>query len=93
MRYRPLGGTGLTVSELAMGGLFVASFATQKDEARRAVRRAMELGINYVDTAPGYHDSEEVLGSYLACHLARRIVKALAGRDNPFPPVSTRLWP
>jgi len=67
MKYRTLGKTGLQVSELGMGGLFVASrFSTGKDDARRAVQRAFALGINFVDTAPTYLDSEIVLGHALA---------------------------
>ena len=62
MRYRTLGKTGLQVSELAMGGLFVSSLGAEREEGCRAVRRALELGVNYVDTAPSYRDSEEVLG-------------------------------
>jgi len=65
MKYRTLGKTGLEVSELGMGGLFVSSFGAAREEGVRAVRRALELGVNYVDTAPGYRDSEEVLGEAL----------------------------
>jgi aryl-alcohol dehydrogenase-like predicted oxidoreductase len=61
MKKRTLGKTGLQVSEIAMGGLFVASPFGPQDRAIAAVRRAVELGVNYVDTAPGYYDSEEVL--------------------------------
>lgn len=87
MNYRTLGRTGLRVSELGMGGLFVASFATAKDEARRAVRRALELGINYIDTAPGYHDSEAVLGYCLEGVEQPYILSTkLGGRPQPFDP-------
>lgn len=87
MRTRTLGKTGLQVSELGMGGLFVASFATARDEARRAVRRALELGVNYVDTAPGYHDSEQVLGYALAGAAQPYILSTkLGGRPQPFDP-------
>jgi aryl-alcohol dehydrogenase-like predicted oxidoreductase len=78
MNRRPLGKTGIEVSELAMGGLFVASFAAEFETARRTLRRALDLGINYVDTAPGYQNSEEVIG------------RALAGVDQPFV-LSTKL--
>jgi aryl-alcohol dehydrogenase-like predicted oxidoreductase len=87
MRYRQLGKTGLRVSELAMGGLFVASFATEKEEARRAVHRALELGVNYVDTAPGYHNSEEVLGYALQDVKQPYVLSTkLGGRPQPFNP-------
>ena len=85
MRYRTLGTTGLQVSELGMGGLFVSSFGAERQEARRAVRRALELGVNYVDTAPGYHDSEEVLGFALDGVEQPYILSTkLGGRPQPF---------
>lgn len=78
MRQRLLGRTGLTVTELSLGGLFVASWFNEVDPACAAVRRAIELGVNYIDTAPGYGNSEEVLG------------QALAGIDTPLI-ISTKL--
>ncbi|MBL7200911.1 MAG: aldo/keto reductase [Anaerolineae bacterium] len=85
MRYRTLGTTGLQVSELGMGGLFISSFGAERQEARRAVRRALELGVNYVDTAPGYHDSEEVLGFALDGVEQPYILSTkLGGRPQPF---------
>jgi len=87
MKYRKLGKTGFEVSELAMGGLFVASFATQKEEAKKAVHRALELGVNYVDTAPGYYNSEEVLGDCLEGVAQPYILSTkLGGRPSPFDP-------
>jgi aryl-alcohol dehydrogenase-like predicted oxidoreductase len=85
MNYRTLGKTGLTVSELGMGGLFVSSFAAEREEGCRAVRRALELGINYVDTAPGYLDSEEVMGEALEGVEQPYILSTkLGGRPQPF---------
>jgi len=87
MEYRQLGRTGLQVSELGMGGLFISSFGTERAEARLAVRRALELGVNYFDTAPSYHDSEEVLGDALADVAEPHIVSTkLGGRPQPFDP-------
>jgi aryl-alcohol dehydrogenase-like predicted oxidoreductase len=87
MEYRTLGRTGLTVSALGMGGLFISSRAAQRDEARLAVHRALELGVAYFDTAPGYYDSEEVLGHALEGVDAPYIVSTkLGGRPLPFDP-------
>jgi aryl-alcohol dehydrogenase-like predicted oxidoreductase len=87
MRYRKLGKTGLDVSELAMGGLFIASFAAEREEARRAVHRALELGVNYIDTAPGYHDSEVALGYALEGAAQPYFLSTkLGGRPQPFDP-------
>jgi aryl-alcohol dehydrogenase-like predicted oxidoreductase len=66
MEYRELGKTGLRVSALGfgcgnVGGLMIRGSATERE---RAVARAVELGINYFDTAPSYGDgqSEQNLG-------------------------------
>src|SRR5215813_12330290 len=66
MDYRSLGRTGLRVSTLGfgcgnVGGLMVRGTPAERE---RAVARAVELGINYFDTAPSYGDgqSERHLG-------------------------------
>jgi len=87
MEYVRLGSRGPTVSRLGLGGLFVSSFGAEFDEATSAVRRAVELGVNYVDTAPTYADSEEVLGRILPGIDAPLVVSTkLGGRPDPFDP-------
>ncbi len=69
MDYRPLGDTGLNVSEIGFGCGNVGGLMIRGDHADqvRAVARAMELGINYFDTAASYGDgqSETNLGRVL----------------------------
>ena len=69
MNYRPLGETGLNVSEIGFGCGNVGGLMIRGDHADqvRAVARAMELGINYFDTASSYGDgqSETNLGRVL----------------------------
>jgi aryl-alcohol dehydrogenase-like predicted oxidoreductase len=87
MRQRVLGKTGIAVSELGFGSLFASALGPGLAESREAVRRAVELGINYFDTAPAYANSEEVLGSILADIRAPLIVSTkLGGRPQPFDP-------
>ena len=69
MEYRELGKTGLRVSALGfgcgnVGGLMIRGTAAERE---RAIARAVELGINYFDTAPSYGDgqSEQNLGAAL----------------------------
>src|SRR5438876_1152847 len=69
MESRSLGKTGLTVSTLGfgcgnVGGLIIRGTPAERE---RAVARAIELGINYFDTAPSYGDgqSEQNLGQVL----------------------------
>jgi L-glyceraldehyde 3-phosphate reductase len=78
MRYRSLGSTGLDLSEIGFGcgdnaGLMIAgTFAEQCAIAERA----LELGINYFDTAAGYGStrSEETVGKVLKEIGARPII-------------------
>ena len=87
MKTRILGQTGLTVSQVGFGGLFVASFAAELATAKQAVRRALEIGINYIDTAPGYGNSEDVLGQALAGVKQPVVLSTkLGGRPTPFKP-------
>ena len=87
MNTRSLGITGLQVSELALGGLFVSSVGGEYDQAKLAIDRALELGINYVDTAPSYANSEEVLGKALKGVKTPFILSTkLGGLPKPFKP-------
>ena len=56
MRYRALGGTDLLVSELGLGAAPLGGVfgAMGQNEANEIVRLALEMGINYFDTAPYY---------------------------------------
>ncbi|MCZ6677721.1 MAG: aldo/keto reductase [Candidatus Poribacteria bacterium] len=64
MKYRTLGRTGLQVSEVSLGGAYLmGSEADRAQESTNAViQRALKFGINYIDTAPLYGRSEELLG-------------------------------
>ena len=88
MEKRTLGRTGLEVSVLGMGGLNVSTLgAGGLEEGCRTVRRALELGVNYVDTAPSYGDSEEVLGIALeGAAQPHFLATKLGGRPQPFDP-------
>jgi aryl-alcohol dehydrogenase-like predicted oxidoreductase len=77
----------LQVTELALGGLFVSSYGGEYEQAKAAIDRALELGVNYVDTAPGYGNSEEVLGKALEDVQAPYVLSTkLGGRPQPFNP-------
>ena len=66
MKYRKFGSTGLEISEIVFGAGAVGGLAFRPDRETRleAVRRALDYGINWIDTAPSYGDgqSEENLG-------------------------------
>jgi D-threo-aldose 1-dehydrogenase len=70
MNYRRFGRTGLRVSEVVFGGGYVGGLMVLADEdtRRRVLHRALDAGINWIDTAPLYGQgrSEEALGALLA---------------------------
>jgi len=87
MKLQPFGSTGLSISPLTIGGLFTSSLAGGETETRRILQRAVELGINAIDTAPAYADSEETIGRVLRQIDAPLIVTTkLGGRPQPFDP-------
>ena len=67
MEYRRMGRTGLKVSEICMGTMTFGT-GTDVEEARRMVDRAIDVGINFFDTANSYGggESELSLGKALA---------------------------
>jgi aryl-alcohol dehydrogenase-like predicted oxidoreductase len=87
MELRNLGKTGLRVSTLGfgcgnVGGLIIRGTPAERE---RAAARAMELGVNYFDTAPSYGDgeSERNLGQVLKALRARVLVGTKFRLDPP----------
>lgn len=68
MRYRQLGRSELEVSELALGSWLTYGVTVERERAAACVRRAFELGINFIDTANMYGRgaAESLLGEVLA---------------------------
>jgi aryl-alcohol dehydrogenase-like predicted oxidoreductase len=68
MEYRPLGRTGVSVSQLCLGAMMFGAFGnTDHDDAIKIIHKALDAGINFIDTADGYSagESEEILGKAL----------------------------
>lgn len=63
MELRKLGRTGLMVSAIGMGGIPIQRVSVTK--AINVVQAAVEQGVNFIDTARGYTDSEFKLGRFL----------------------------
>jgi aryl-alcohol dehydrogenase-like predicted oxidoreductase len=69
MDYRPLGRTGVSVSQLCLGAMMFGAFGnSDHDDAIRIIHKALDAGINFIDTADGYSggESEEILGKALS---------------------------
>ncbi|OYR80880.1 aldo/keto reductase, partial [Halorubrum sp. E3] len=81
MEYTTLGDTGATVSRLALGCMSFGSeheWMLDEEEGRELIERAIELGVNFFDTANMYSngESERVLGEALAGYDRDEIVVA-----------------
>jgi len=83
MRYRSLGRTGIQVSPYALGAMmFGAGGNPDHEDAIRIIHKALDAGINVVDTADRYSDgeSEEIVG------------KALRGGRREHVVLATKVW-
>jgi aryl-alcohol dehydrogenase-like predicted oxidoreductase len=68
MELRPLGRTGVQVSELCLGTMMFGAWGnTDHDDSIRIIHAALDAGINFVDTADVYSagESEEIVGKAL----------------------------
>jgi len=87
MQYRPLGRAGIRVSPLCLGTMM---FGGQTDEAvaGQIVARALEQGVNFLDTADVYNGgkSEEVVGRLIASNRNKWILATkFAGGQGAWP--------
>jgi aryl-alcohol dehydrogenase-like predicted oxidoreductase len=90
MRYRPLGKTGLSVSEIGYGSWGIGGsmwIGADEDESIRALNRAIELGVNFIDTARGYGESERIVGRVVRDHPGENLYVA-----TKVPP-KNGIWP
>jgi aryl-alcohol dehydrogenase-like predicted oxidoreductase len=68
MQYRTLGRTGIKVSAYALGAMmFGAAGNPDHDDSTRIIHKALDAGINFIDTADAYShgESEEIVGKAL----------------------------
>jgi len=69
MDYRTLGSTGTKVTPLCLGAMMFGAWGnTDHDDSIRIIHRALDAGINFIDTADVYSrgESEEIVGKALA---------------------------
>jgi aryl-alcohol dehydrogenase-like predicted oxidoreductase len=98
MKYRTLGTTGLSVSELCLGAMMFGSWGnTDHDECGLIIDRAFDAGINFIDTADMYSDgeSETIVAQALKGRRDRVVVATkVHGRmgDDPNQQGLSRRW-
>jgi aryl-alcohol dehydrogenase-like predicted oxidoreductase len=91
MQYRKLGKTEAEISEIGFGAWGIGGkqwLGGKDDESERALRRAFELGVNFVDTALAYGDghSEHLVGKAVNSSFHRIYVATKV-------PPKNRIWP
>ena len=98
MRYRTLGRTGIRVSPYALGAMMFGAIGNpDHDDSIRIIRKALDAGINFIDTADAYShgESEEIVGKALT---GRRDDVVLATKlslpmgDDPNQRGNSRRW-
>jgi aryl-alcohol dehydrogenase-like predicted oxidoreductase len=80
MDYRPLGRTGVSVSQLCLGAMMFGAFGNPDHDASiRIIHHALDAGINFIDTADGYSagESEQIVGKALAGGRRDKVVLAV----------------
>lgn len=76
---KKIGRCGLLVSEIGLGGRWLSTQGKQAGDPevfRRVLEAARKAGINHIDTAAGYGDSEKVIGDFMKASGWRPIVSS-----------------
>jgi aryl-alcohol dehydrogenase-like predicted oxidoreductase len=97
MQYRALGRTGIKVSPYALGTLMFATSIgnPDPDDSVRIIHKALDAGINFIDTADSYGDSEEVVGTALKGRRDKVVLATKVSRpmgDDPNQQGASRRW-
>jgi aryl-alcohol dehydrogenase-like predicted oxidoreductase len=84
MHYRELGRTGWKVSEVSFGAWAIGGAwgSVDDSESLAALNKAIDLGVNFIDTADVYGDghSEQLIAQVLKSRREEVIVATKAGR-------------
>jgi len=99
MNYRTLGRTGVRVSPLCLGAMMFGAWGNpDHDDSIRIIHRALDAGINFIDTADVYSrgESEEIVGKALGGSRRDNVVLATKVHgtmgDDPNEFGNTRRW-
>jgi aryl-alcohol dehydrogenase-like predicted oxidoreductase len=97
MQYRTLGRTGIQVSPYALGALALGTSIgnPDQDDSIRIIHKALDAGINFIDTADAYGESEVVVGKALKGRRDSVVLATKFGRaagDDPNQQGASRRW-
>ena len=76
-----LGRTGAMVSPFGLGGVQFSKIT--QEEVTRTIRRALELEVNFLETAHGYFDSEEKIGTAMEGRWEGMVLATKTGPSEP----------
>jgi aryl-alcohol dehydrogenase-like predicted oxidoreductase len=97
VQYRTLGRTGIKVSPYALGALALGTSIgnADHDDSVRIIHKALDAGINVIDTADAYGESEVLVGKALAGRRDSVVLATKVGRpvgDDPSHQGASRRW-
>jgi aryl-alcohol dehydrogenase-like predicted oxidoreductase len=97
MRYRSLGQTGIQVSPYALGALALGTWIGNDDaeDSVRLIHKAFDAGINFIDTADAYGESEIVVGKAIKDRRDSIVLATKVGRpvgEDPNQQGTSRRW-
>ena len=99
MEYRPLGRSGVSVSQLCLGAMMFGRFGNpDHEDSIKIIHRAVDAGINFIDTADVYSggESEQIVGQALAGGRRENVVLAtkvgLPFGEDPNQRGTSRRW-
>jgi aryl-alcohol dehydrogenase-like predicted oxidoreductase len=97
MQYRTLGRTGIKVSPYALGALALGTSIgnPDHDDSARIIHKALDAGINFIDTADVYGESEVAMGKALKGRRDRVVLATKFSRpigDDPNHQGASRRW-
>src|SRR5258708_37544973 len=98
MKRRTLGATGMSVSEFALGAMMFGSMGNRDHEdSIRIIHRALDAGVNFIDTADVYShgESEEIVGQAIKAHRDDLVIATKFGMpmgEDPNQRGGSRKW-
>jgi aryl-alcohol dehydrogenase-like predicted oxidoreductase len=98
MQYRTLGRTGIKVSPYALGAMMFGAIGNpDHDDSIRIIHKALNAGINFIDTADAYSrgESEEIVGKALKGRRGDVVLATKVGlpmSDDPNQRGASRRW-
>jgi len=86
MEKRKFGSTGLEVTLLGFGAMYLGSEKTEDTAAGRMLNEVLDLGINLIDTARSYGQSEQRIGQFISRRRKEFILSTKVGYDVQWHP-------